>query len=116
MKYHYPDLGSASENFCRVFSPYPTDCPWVSKDGGSVTKCRLFSQAISLRSFQNIYLAFPHAYSDANVADFQQTQVKILDHFKILRVHSSVALGIYVWNLVVKLIGITAYEYGYFTC
>ena len=20
------------ENFCRAFSPNPTDCPWISKD------------------------------------------------------------------------------------
>ena len=25
-------FSSMLENFCRTFSPFPTDCPWVSKD------------------------------------------------------------------------------------
>ena len=37
-------------------------------------------------------MAFPCAYSGANVAVFQRTYVKILDQFKVLTVCSRVAL------------------------
>ena len=34
----YPGaLPPALENFCRTFSPSPTDCPWVSKDALNMT-------------------------------------------------------------------------------
>ena len=31
-------FSSMLENFCRTFSPFPTDCPWVSEDDTAISR------------------------------------------------------------------------------
>ena len=36
------------ENFCPIFSPDPTDCPWVSEDGSGEKFSITFAPSLSL--------------------------------------------------------------------
>ena len=36
---HFRRAWKLTENFCRAFSPGPTDCPWVSEDASRMTIC-----------------------------------------------------------------------------